>query len=218
MSGALPEHIDDIEAFYKDNLQNLEVPPSMDLWDRIDAALPAQKAVPEVQKPSSSSFNSTLWWGGAGIGLVGVALAVYWATHSPSHTTQDPQKEIKRSDSSSLAKPIPQKDAVSAPTPMSVDVTPAKDQKENNKVLDKPNDDVGPTIPSSAPDNANTAVEPSKPEPVQPVSTQKSIDTAIVEQKPEAPTNNAPAKKTMQEKLKEKNGNKSNDLFIKKKD
>lgn len=216
MSGALPEHIDDIEAFYKDNLQNLEVPPSMDLWERIDAALPAEKLGSVAQEPITQ-FSKPLWWGGAGIGLVAVALVVYWAVSTPQQEVQTPKKESQQNDTTTTHNPPSKNNIAPATIPTITNVEDVKKQKDNKPVL---NDATNETqVQTSEQQSPNITIEEPKSEALvqQPVP-QVHVDTAAIQQKAETPISKEDSKKTMHEKLKEKNKNKANDLFIKKKE
>ncbi len=214
MSGRLPEHIDEIESFYKENLEGFESLPSPDLWSKIDASLS-----PAVESKVGSAAQKSIWkskwfWGGVGaIALTAIVIAGFYAKtvgvrNSEIDSINKPflDPDVKKlppryedENAPSVYSPSKVSSSVKSKAPLG-DVEPklgdVKNIKSTQQISVEKNDSA--TVPNKINETVERLEEELKP-----------ITDEEHKEEPE------PSKKNMIERLKEKNKGK-NDLFLKK--
>jgi hypothetical protein len=213
MSGRLPEHIDEIESFYKENLEGFESFPSPDLWSKIDASL--SKVVDSKVGATQKSIWKSKWFLG-GIGVVALTAIVvasfYIKTVGVSDSGMDSiNKPLSRPDVKNLT---PQHEDENASPIHSPSKVPSG--VKNKKALENVETELSnvkniESTQQNSVEKFDSATVPQKiNETVEPL--EDNLRPVVDEEHKEDPE---PSKKNMIERLKEKNRGK-NDLFLKK--
>lgn len=215
MSGRLPEHIDEIESFYKENLEGFEAFPSSDLWSKIDASL-SQGGGGEPGTVQKSIWQSKWFLGGVGaVVLTVIIVAGFYAKRASSPIEEMDFKDKPLADSAEhkLPKTVDPEKSEIIDSPSNVKETNGEGRKgpsEIDKYKHGEEKRTNAAMSVRVDSLDSTSVE------------SKGVETVEHSVKDEHPITEeehneevALPKKNMFEKLKEKNKGK-NDLFLKK--
>lgn len=215
MSGRLPEHIDEIESFYKDNLEGFESFPSSDLWSKIDASL-SQQGGGEVDIVHKSIWQSKWFLGGVGaVALTAIIVAGFYVRRASSHIEKMDLRDKPLLDSAEhkLPKTVDSEKSETIDSPSNVKKTNDEGDKGESEIDEYKHGEEKRTntTPLVHIDNLDSTQVESKGIETMEHSVKEEEQIPKEEHKEEV----APPKKNMFEKLKEKNKGK-NDLFLKK--
>jgi uncharacterized coiled-coil protein SlyX len=217
MSEQLPEHIDQLEQFYQQNLQGYEKQPSVDLWAGIESQLDALDGVSsEATSVSKASWYANPFVLGTVV-VVGVMAALLLMRKNINESTDKninvEQEQVDSVETAPIVKkPIEIKKSVSSTVDESINKTESVESVLKNASIQAPKTIKDSIVEVKTPQVEQTVNESVKDE----VQIEELNRKSAEQEKKGATPQQAP--KTLYDKLKEQSKSSKKDLFIDKKE